>query len=114
MTKPYEELRQDALDTIQRGDPKSAFHDFRWVLHYPDELRSKEHWSDAWEVFAKIATAIGATEIATRSRAISCDPEDMESLYQLGYDLIEEGLHSIAATVLARRMSSLRQAKRYC
>jgi hypothetical protein len=102
MTRPYEELRQEVLDTIQRGDPKSAFHSFRWVLHYPDELRSMEHWSDAWEVFAKIATAMGATEMAARSRAISCDPEDVKSLYELGYDLIEERLHSIAATVLAR------------
>lgn len=79
----------------------AAFRKFRWVLEYPSQLESQQ-WSDALDLFAQISAAIAGQEFADKIRQVANNPENPNALYALGYELIEQSLPGIAATVLAR------------
>ncbi|WP_342375220.1 hypothetical protein NVS55_28490 [Myxococcus stipitatus] len=66
------------------------------------ELRTKAHWSEAWEAFAGVAAVFSGDELARQVRDIALLPDDAGEYFALGYELIEQGLHDLAATVLQR------------
>jgi hypothetical protein len=105
MTRPYEKERAEALAALAEKDPRSAFAKFRFVLEYPGKLGGREDFVDALGVLAQIAEPIAGGEVAGLLRGAAERPDDPEALYELGYQLIEQGLHGIAATVLARGLS---------
>ncbi|MHB2019041.1 MAG: hypothetical protein ACYCW6_19000 [Candidatus Xenobia bacterium] len=100
--KPYESLRHEALEALAAGDPQTAFLSFRSVLEYPGKMESRDRWADALGVFARIGEAIAGAEFASKIEAAAADPDDVDALYELGYELVEQALPSVAATVLAR------------
>ncbi|MFP2926483.1 hypothetical protein ACLESO_14930 [Pyxidicoccus sp. 3LG] len=104
MSETYDSRRVQTLEALLAQDPRKAFGIFRWVLRYPGapELRDRARWTEAWEVFARIAAIISGEELAGIVRKAAQDPEDVQALYDLGYQLIEQSLHDVAATVLAR------------
>jgi hypothetical protein len=101
MQRSYAEVRRDAVAALESGDARKAFSIFRWALEYPGQFDAGE-FADALEVFARIAQAIAGDELAGFVRKGAARPEDPEALYDLGYQLIDQQLHGIASTVLAR------------
>lgn len=98
----YDPLKQDAQAALAAGDPRGAFRIFRGILDYPGMLDVAERWSEALELFAQIAEPIAGAEFARLLRDVARTPENVQALYELGYQLIDHGLEAIAATVLAR------------
>jgi len=96
----YEELRTKAREELTQGDARSAFATFRPALDYPGLLDSDRRWTDALGLFALIAGAMAGEALEKQIRETTLD--DPASLYNLGYELVEQGFHGIAATVLAR------------
>jgi hypothetical protein len=104
MTSPFEKERADALDALETQTPQRAFAIFRPALEYPGKLRGREDFVEALGVLARIAQPIVGELVAYIDRAAE-SPDDPGGLYDLGYQLIEQGLEGIAATVLARALS---------
>lgn len=112
MSFPYQEERAQALAALEDGDPQGAYRHFQGVLHFPGKLgpgklspgklEEDSHWQDALGIFAKIGAAIAGEEFGQLVQQASDNPNDPQTLYNLGYELIEHGLHGIAATVLTR------------
>lgn len=107
MTTPtYDEARQAALESLEQGDVQSAFSKFRWTLEYPGQLgEDPQRWRDALSIFARIATDMAGDEFGTLVRRVAASSDDLQTLYDFGYALVEQGLNGIAATALARANS---------
>jgi hypothetical protein len=97
----YAARRQKAIDHLRGGDARNAFTEFRWTLEYPGHLDEKQ-WPEALDLFARICEPIAGAEMANVVRAAAKQPNDVDKLYDLGFRLVENALHGIAATVLAR------------
>ncbi len=97
----YRARRETALAFLQAGDAEAALREFRWALWYPRRLPADE-LADGLGVLARIMAALGQRELAERAAHASVDPLDPDGLYDLGYQLLDEGLPAIAATVLGR------------
>ncbi|HLM69265.1 MAG TPA: hypothetical protein VK358_17125 [Longimicrobium sp.] len=104
MSENYDTLRQAALKALEEQNPQEAFAVFRRVLEYPgaQELDHPSRWQEAWELFAKIATPIAGEAFAQVVRRAAQDERNVQALYDLGYQLVEQSLHGLAATVLLR------------
>lgn len=100
-TNDYPALRSKALAALDAGDRAAALAAFRPALEYPGRLGDGD-WADALSVFARIAAAFAGDEWAQHALAAAGAPDDVGALYQLGYQMIEQSLHDMAATVLAR------------
>lgn len=102
--KSFETRRQEALEALGGGEAHEAFNLFRWTLEYPGvpELKEPGRWRQALETFASISDAIAGKEFADGVRGAL--EESPQALYELGYQLVEQGLHGIAATVLLRAL----------
>jgi hypothetical protein len=104
MPKSYDSLRKEALEALLGQDARKAFATFRPVLQYPGapELEQPARWTEAWELFARMAASISGEELAGIVRQAAREERNVQALYNLGYQLIEQSLHDIAATVLLR------------
>lgn len=98
----YDGFRDKAVAALEAGDFRTAFRQLRRVLDYPGMLDLPERWPEALTLFARIAEAIAGPEFATLVRDVAENPDRRDALYELGYQLIEQGLDPIAATVLQR------------
>jgi hypothetical protein len=100
----YAAARAKALGLLAAGDPKSAFNTFRWTLEDPQAAATLEdaRWPDALDVLARISDTIAGPQWAEHLRRAAREPRNPQHLYELGFQLIEQSLHAMAATVLAR------------
>ncbi|WP_144370173.1 tetratricopeptide repeat protein [Myxococcus stipitatus] len=100
----FTDLRDQTLAALASEDANTAFRTIRSVLSYPGmtELRTKAHWSEAWGAFAGVAAVFAGDALAQQVRDIASLPDDAGAYFSLGYELIEQGLHGLAATVLQR------------
>ncbi len=97
----YSTLREQALAKLEAGDAEAAFQEFRWAVWYRrDERVAPDRLADALGVLARIVVAMGHRDLADVCARVSTDVQDPDALYELGYQLIEAGLHGVAATVL--------------
>jgi hypothetical protein len=89
---------------IESGDDREAFGRVRARLAWPrgKELSDVATWL---ELLAQLAAGRGAAELAEVATAAVRDPDSPDSLYDLGYALIDAGAPSIAASVLWRCLS---------
>jgi hypothetical protein len=93
-------------DGMAAGDARSAFGTLRPWIAYPGKVAAGD-WGRAMEVFARIARVIAGDHLAElAAQATSLD--DVQPLYDLGYELIEQELFDIAANVLARAVERRR------
>jgi tetratricopeptide (TPR) repeat protein len=93
---------EEARQRLANGDAMSAFQALKPTLGYPGELESLDDWKQCFELFADISSGLGATEFSGTIRRVASDPDDVNSLYDFGYEAYEEGLFGPAATALAR------------
>lgn len=87
-------------DALAVGDARGAFATLRPWLSYPQRLEEAD-WTRALERFEKVGREIVGDPFADLVRAVSAH-DDVQGLYDLGYELIEQELCDLAATVLAR------------
>jgi hypothetical protein len=104
MTTPtFAEARQAALDALARSDAREAFGHVHFHLANDQALRTdREEWQEAFGLFARISEVIAGEALAGVVQKAVDDPDDVQALYNLGYELIEQGLPGIAATALSR------------
>jgi hypothetical protein len=98
----YKTAYKEASLALAHGEPHEAFQRFRQILEYPGNPSLSQYWQEALELFAQIAKAIAGGELAYLVRKVAYYPNDINALYDLGYELMEYSLPAIAATFLAR------------
>jgi hypothetical protein len=92
-----------ARAAIAGGEPIRAVGALRGLLAYPGGVAlSPERTAEALGVLADAAAAADHPALAEASRRLAADIDDPDRMYDLGYQLIEDGLPAIAATVLRR------------
>jgi hypothetical protein len=102
-TPSFPEALKAAVDALARGDARAAFGHVRFPLaHEPALVTDRDRWCEAFDLFARISAALAEEELAGLVRRAVDDPDDIQALYDLGYQLIEQGLPGVAATALAR------------
>src|SRR5258708_33891345 len=102
MNQDYHALLQQALRDVAEGDANKAFLTFRPVLSYPGMVKGRAPLMNALNVFSQIGTALIGEDFAALMQAGVRNPDDVDTLYKLGYELIEHELPDLAATLLAR------------
>ena len=98
----YAAILERARAALATGDAQAAFSELRAVLAWPGQIGPRPRFVEALTLFADIGDALGAEDLPTRARKAAEAPDDPQMLYALGYQLVEEGLDGLAATVLAR------------
>jgi len=93
-----------ALEALRSGEPQKAYAALRPLLEYPGKLPDDRDWKSAWSTFAKVADALGVSSLGEAARKVATSPRSPNSLYALGYGLVEQGLHGPAATALSRAL----------
>jgi hypothetical protein len=105
MMTSYEERRDEALRALEAGDAQKAFAAFRWAFEYPGQLgEDRARIREAVEIFARIASGVGATRTGEAATRLAANADDVQALYDVGFSLIDENLDGIAATFLARAL----------
>ena len=100
----YDSIRDAALASLDAKDYDAAFRTFRTAVDYTFQKLdgSESQFVDAFSIFARISKNFANEEFVAKVQAVVDQPDNVQSLYDLGYQLYEEGLPGIAATVLAR------------
>lgn len=93
---------QQTRQALKQGNSQEAFRIFRPVLSYSDKIWEQSDFVEAWSVFAEISMILAGEEFTNFVYAVLRNPDDVEALYNLGYQLFEQRLHDLAATALAR------------
>ena len=87
------------------GDQQTAWTHLNSVINFTalDKGLESELWAPAYELAAGLTESRGGfDELASLMREAAAHPIDPNVLYKLGYELIEVGMHSQAATPLLR------------
>jgi len=101
VSEDYAAAKSKALELLAAGDAREAFAAFHLQLEYPGRVQPNE-FADALNVLAQISAKITGPEWAAHVNRAARRPNDVEALFELGYQLIEQQLNGIAATVLMR------------
>jgi hypothetical protein len=98
----YQATFKEASDALDSGDAKHAFQTLKGILYYPGHIFLSKYWREAFGLFAEIVRVFAGDEFALKVQKVAEEADDINALYNLGYDLIESDLPEISATVLAR------------
>lgn len=97
----HDEKFLQARTQLSEGKFQEAFLTFRPILRYPGMVQQGLGLADALTLLADICAGLTDSSFEDIVREAANDPDDANTLYHLGYELIEQGLSDIAATVLA-------------
>ncbi|GER89045.1 hypothetical protein KDW_32070 [Dictyobacter vulcani] len=93
---------QQARQALEQGNPQEAFQIFHPILSYSGKTWERSDFVETWSVFAEISAILAGEEFTKFVHAVVRHPEDVQALYNVGYQLFEQGLPDLAATALAR------------
>jgi len=102
MNQDYPTIRRQVLEALNAGNAHDAFRLLRPVLTYPNRVADDAELADVLDLFARIGETIAGAEFAAMVRTAAQNLNDPNALYALGYELTEQGLPAIAATLLSR------------
>lgn len=103
MTDALDATLAEARSKLAAGDAQAAFLALKPPLSYPAaSLDDTARFQRALGAFAGVARAIAGPALGDLADAVAARPDDPQALYDLAYQLYEQGLHGIAATLLAR------------
>ena len=91
-----------ASDAYESGDPETAFRQIRPLLSYPEPSELDTRWKPTWNLFSLIGGEFAGEDFSKLAQQVAHYPDNANVLYKMGYELIEQSLPRIAATVLAR------------
>lgn len=100
----YEEIKATALAALANEDKDVAFQTLRHAIQYGSPVMSgdADQFADAMAVFFRVAEQFENEAFTAKVQAVAQQPEDVQSLYDLGYALYEESLFGVAAAILSR------------
>lgn len=98
----YKQIRQQFLKNLKQNNLQEAYTNIREILDYPGYFYLEAVWVDAIELFERIIRELNGDEWGDLVKNIRENPNDVDALYDLAYNLYEESAHSIAATFLSR------------
>lgn len=84
------------------GDHQQALRQLRLLLPNPDYSIHKRKFVKILKMLKVVGGVFGGDEFVDKINPVLRSPDDREHLYQLGYDLIEYGLHAFATLPLYR------------
>ncbi len=91
--------RDQALQALEAGDAQGAYQALRPMVEYPSD---DPDFGLNMAMFARVLRELEEPELASVIVATLATPNDPQRLYELGYELIEHGLHAVSANVLRR------------
>lgn len=91
--------RADVRARLDEQEPREAFRALAPLIRYPVPFEPR---SPDVELFAEVSRALGAEAVEAALAQVRAEPDEVEALYQLGYELIEHDLNGVAAAVLER------------
>jgi hypothetical protein len=95
----------DAVDQAQAlaaTDPQGAFRLLRPVIAYPATLDDNAAFSRAFKVFAGIANGLGEPSFGALVSAAAARPNNVQAVFDAGYQAYESGVFDVAATLFLR------------
>lgn len=101
MTTPNDPLVQ-AGAALEAGDPRGAFQALRPLFGEPELGFQRARLAAGLRLLARIGAQIAGEAFAAKAQAAATEPDDLSALFQLGYELIEQGLSDVAVAVLTR------------
>jgi hypothetical protein len=106
MPADYLEARIKALEALKRKEPQEAFSSVRLFLEYPGKITSTAHLQDILGIFAGASLQMGEPKIAKLAEKLKSKPDDVQTSYELAYEMYEQQLYGWAATLLWRALAS--------
>ncbi len=98
----YNMIREQIIESLEIGDPQEAYLNIRTILDYPGQVKNEIMWQDAITLFERITRNLVGDKLGDLVKNIILYPNDVLALYDLAYELYEQRVHSIAATLLNR------------
>ena len=101
---PYEEIKETVLAALAKDEKDIAFQTLRSAVQFDSAVAKGDSvtFADAMALFARISQQFGNEEFTSKVQNVAQKPDDVQSLYDLGYALYEESLFGFAAGVLSR------------
>lgn len=96
----YRQVRETILKNLKQKKFQDAYINIREILDYPGYFYLENVWEDVLILFEKLLREMIGDEWGDYVKKVIDNPKDVDSLYDLAYNLYEEGAHSIAATFL--------------
>ncbi|MFW9992055.1 MAG: hypothetical protein ACFFD4_08325 [Candidatus Odinarchaeota archaeon] len=97
----YKKIKDEILKQMETN-PYEAFSIIRGFLDYPGKAEDDSIWKDVLALFERVVTTIFNEQLGELVRKVIDDPDDVQALYDLSYELYEIRLYGIAATLLSR------------
>jgi hypothetical protein len=98
----YQTTFNEASEAFNNGELGKAFQSIEDILRYPGHPLLTEYWQQTFELFAKVSKIFDIDEFTIDIKKIAKNADDIQALYQLGYNLIEWGLPHLSSTLLTR------------
>lgn len=98
----YEQIRKTILKNLEKKNLQDAYSNIREILDYPGYFYLEDIWDDVIELFDRLISEMIGDDWGDLVKKVIDTPNDVDALYDLAYNLYEEGAHSIAATFLMR------------
>jgi hypothetical protein len=97
------EVTAATATALASGETDQAYRTLLPVLSWPaPQLSEPAAFSEAFVLFAEITRAFAGDELAALVSAVASRPDDVQALYDAGYQLYEQHLWPVAATLFAR------------
>lgn len=91
---------EDAVAKLNAGDPAGCMTSLRQLAGYPAVV-SQDVWVDIAEILARLAET-DVPALADSALRFTNAPDDLQSIYDLGYQLFECQCHALAAAAFSR------------
>lgn len=98
----YTKLREQVKEQLDKSNPSDAYLLLRDVLEYPGKIDDDLVWRDAFGLLEQITRDLDEIELATLVKKIIGNPNDVDALFDLSYELYEQNLYGVAATLLKK------------
>ncbi len=96
----YEKIKKQVEEEIAKNNYDEAFMIFREIIHYPSLINNK-NWVEAFGIFEQLSQHFTDEKFVQLVKAVKNEPDNIQALYDLAYQLYEQGAYRIAATVLS-------------
>jgi hypothetical protein len=96
---------REAAERLDAGDAQGAYASLRWVFREPGFDEDTARFVAALRMFSSIARRISGEAFADIADHAADSPDDVQALYDLGYELVENELGWPAVCVLTRALT---------
>ena len=91
-----------AREQLEGGDPQTAFASLRRIYRQPEFAEQTPELVESLRLFSEIAEALNLEQFAAIAERAADFPDEVQALYDLGYECLEHDLHWLSSCVLER------------